>query len=271
MLHSGQSISYPLQVTKNDYKEFQMILKNQIPKEGFKQCTLLAFLIHQPDLLPTFLSRNDFTELQYGTQLDVEITPEIIKTDMNLKKLSPNERGCYFDKEKKLKFFQIYSLQNCELECFANIIYQKCGCLPLTLPYNRAQKIPLCKSYGVYAQESCASITRASLLNSKYFSFDQNCSCLPLCDSTTYHVKYYPEYFKNDDEISITIRMNTDDMILYRRYQQFTSSDVISYVGGLLGLFAGISMLSIVEFVYFFTLRLFVNVARHLQDSKALL
>jgi len=58
-----------------------------------------------------------------------------------------------------------------------------------------------------------------------------------------------------------------DDIVLFRRYQQFTFSDVVSYVGGLLGVFAGISMLSIVEFFYFFTIRLGVNLWRILRGS----
>ena len=39
--------------------------------------------------------------------------------------------------------------------------------------------------------------------------------------------------------------------------QQFNEIDFFSYFGGLLGLFAGISVLSIVETVYWFTIQLF--------------
>jgi amiloride-sensitive sodium channel len=74
-------------------------------------------------------------------------------------------------------------------------------------------------------------------------------------------VKYFSRQNENN-ESTINVRMNMDDMIVYRRYQQFTSSDVVSYVGGILGLFAGISMLSIVEFFYFFTIRLSTDLWR---------
>jgi hypothetical protein len=39
--------------------------------------------------------------------------------------------------------------------------------------------------------------------------------------------------------------------------QQFNELDFFSYFGGLLGLFAGISVLSIVEAIYWFTVRVF--------------
>jgi hypothetical protein len=80
-------------------------------------------------------------------------------------------------------------------------------------------------------------------------------------NSVTYHTTLYPtDDFGN--ETVITVRMNGDDAILYRRFQQFTISDAVSQVGGLLGLFAGVSMLSVVEFVNHFTLRAIVDAVR---------
>jgi hypothetical protein len=47
------------------------------------------------------------------------------------------------------------------------------------------------------------------------------------------------------------------------RYQQFTMKDFLSFAGALLGLFAGISVLSLIELFYFFTIRLIVDVWRY--------
>jgi hypothetical protein len=47
-----------------------------------------------------------------------------------------------------------------------------------------------------------------------------------------------------------------------RLYRQFTVKDFCSQVGGLLGLFAGISVLSLVEFIYFFTIRSLTDLFR---------
>jgi hypothetical protein len=49
------------------------------------------------------------------------------------------------------------------------------------------------------------------------------------------------------------------DVVPLRRYQPFTVSEFLAQSGGMMGLFAGISALSIIELFYFLTLRLFVN------------
>lgn len=46
------------------------------------------------------------------------------------------------------------------------------------------------------------------------------------------------------------------------RAEVYTLTDFMGMSGGLLGLFLGFSMLSIVEFIYFFTLRLLRNIRR---------
>jgi Amiloride-sensitive sodium channel len=52
------------------------------------------------------------------------------------------------------------------------------------------------------------------------------------------------------------VKWNVDEIYPSFRTIQFTVTDSLCYIGGLLGLFAGISILSLVELVYFFTLRL---------------
>ena len=42
-------------------------------------------------------------------------------------------RGCYLKNEKPLKFFKIYTKNNCRSECLANKTLEVCGC---------AQKVP---------------------------------------------------------------------------------------------------------------------------------
>lgn len=46
------------------------------------------------------------------------------------------------------------------------------------------------------------------------------------------------------------------------RVEVYSSSDFLAICGGLLGLFLGVSALSIIEFVYYFTLRLFWTIRR---------
>jgi len=57
----------------------------------------------------------------------------------------------------------------------------------------------------------------------------------------------------------IEVKFKTKEIFprVYRR--QFTSLDLLSYIGGLLGLVAGFSVLSFIEICYFFTIRIWFD------------
>lgn len=57
--------------------------------------------------------------------------------------------------------------------------------------------------------------------------------------------------------VDVTFAYQKDKYNPLVRKQQFNELDFFSYFGGLLGLFAGISMISIIEGIYWFTVRLF--------------
>ena len=62
----------------------------------------------------------------------------------------------------------------------------------------------------------------------------------------------------NEFYAAATFYFGNDDFVAYKRYETHGRVGFLSNVGGLLGLFMGISLLSIVETIYFFTLR-FIN------------
>jgi acid-sensing ion channel, other len=100
----------------------------------------------------------------------------------------------------------------------------------------------------------------------KFYESDGVCKCLPACNSIEYIYEifeeeydwYYSE-FQYRHTFVFEFRYKDSDYFPMVRYQEFKTKDYLSYVGGLLGLFAGISVLSIIEFFYFFTLRLAVD------------
>lgn len=46
-------------------------------------------------------------------------------------------RQCFFEKERILKFFNVYTQPNCELECLANYTVDLCGCAKFSMPSNK--------------------------------------------------------------------------------------------------------------------------------------
>lgn len=49
-------------------------------------------------------------------------------TSSKIENWTPKIRNCYYQHEKVLKFFKLYTYQNCKLECVANNTLRTCGC-----------------------------------------------------------------------------------------------------------------------------------------------
>ncbi|XP_068083945.1 pickpocket protein 28 [Anabrus simplex] len=94
--------------------------------QGFK-----AFL-HNPVEVPLL------SEKYFWVPLDHEVlvitTPDLITTSSGLKDYSPHSRQCYFSYERRLKYFKLYTQENCLLECLTNYTLQICGCAGFYMP-----------------------------------------------------------------------------------------------------------------------------------------
>jgi acid-sensing ion channel, other len=92
----------------------------------------------------------------------------------------------------------------------------------------------------------------------------QNCNCLPSCNSIIYH---FNSHFKrsttqNDsDEVigTMSVYFADEEFLVLRRYASQGVNTLLSHIGGLLGLFLGASVLSVIEIFYFFVIRLINN------------
>jgi acid-sensing ion channel, other len=99
-----------------------------------------------------------------------------------------------------------------------------------------------------------------------------NCDCLEECDLVKYNFEITSKNLKptNDtledkdafSEALLEFKFKDVDVLPLRRYQPFTFSDFLAQSGGMMGLFAGISALSIIELVYFMTMRWMTNLWR---------
>ena len=67
-------------------------------------------------------------------QIDIFIKPKLVTTASTLHKYSPIQRQCFFSGERQLRFFKIYTQNNCELECLSNFTRTECGCVKFSSP-----------------------------------------------------------------------------------------------------------------------------------------
>lgn len=120
-------------------------------------------------------------------------------TSEGLHNYAPQVRGCYLRSERQLRFFNSYSQNKCELECVANYIKVKCGCVQFDMPSKwQHQWTNYCfKSHlqflytGDNATKVCQFPEFACSLRAKFrFYYDlknvKQCECLPDCISIEY-------------------------------------------------------------------------------------
>lgn len=189
-------------------------------------------------------------------------------------------RNCYFSDEGSLKYFMKYSLESCLHECRSEMALKTCGCIPISnirKSLNHSWNNKKVKSAGgsndsICDHEDMDCVKKSWRDNST--DFEKFCGCLPECNKIEYNFEvieerrtssYHQYFFTN---LSASIYFKDDEFTAYRRVESYGAVRLLSNIGGLLGLFLGISLLSVVEVVYFIALRLFDDIWLHFIRPK---
>lgn len=96
-----------------DYRGFTMILKT--PGENME-------------------FYNNYFQVPLSQNAQIPIEPQLIVTSNALRSYNPNHRKCFYNTERRLRFFKVYTKRNCEMECLASFIEMKCGCVQSEMP-----------------------------------------------------------------------------------------------------------------------------------------
>ncbi|XP_072396599.1 pickpocket protein 28-like [Diabrotica undecimpunctata] len=197
---------------------------------------------------------------------------DMMSTSKAVKNYNPRRRNCYMPNERPLTYFKIYTQQNCKLECLTNYTLNKCGCTTAYMPRENVTRI--CNgvdNHCVYLAEMDmlnASID-GHLLKLKGKQRSTECDCLPICSKMNYIIQSSQlnwnwaaedsNYTKGKHMSTFQVFFKDNQFITSERNELFGPIDFVANLGGLLGLFVGFSMLSLIEIVYYITLRLIAN------------
>ena len=92
--------------------------------------------------------------------------------------MDPHKRNCFYNNEKQLDFFPVYSEPNCALECAWKHASITCGCAPWFLVKAFRGASPMCEAYG----NGCFK----RIVDTRYLDNfgDMSCmqGCLPDCN-----------------------------------------------------------------------------------------
>lgn len=75
-----------------------------------------------------------FQYVTVGENIEFSIKATLITTSDGLRNYKPSQRQCFFNFDRQLRFFKIYTQNNCEAECLANFTNIECGCVKYSMP-----------------------------------------------------------------------------------------------------------------------------------------
>ncbi|XP_029163226.1 sodium channel protein Nach-like [Nylanderia fulva] len=255
----------------------------------------IKVMVHHPFNYPDFNAEMQLVQL--NSEHFVSINPSVMYSKPEVKNLAVSTRKCIFtDEANKILYskvkarnltFATYSYHNCIAECRVTFTKIKCGCIPYYFPQNSTR---ICNLRDVQCLKRYKSIFDTSWPMSQH---DQNlskslqelssikkgpCGCIPDCSLHHYSVESSfgtldPTLYFNEEGFSKNPRNATsmrnhsiihvffNDLVAfqYRQSVNYSWRNLFASFGGLLGLFAGFSLMSIFEFLYFFVIRTIIE------------
>ncbi|XP_018572878.2 pickpocket protein 28-like [Anoplophora glabripennis] len=202
------------------------------------------------------------------------VTPDMTTTADAIKSYSPLKRNCYFPNEKSLKYFKVYSQQSCQIECKTNYTLNECGCVNFYMPRNNETKF--CTGSKIACIYDAEKALLFSWMAKKLEAIHEGkvaqdmCDCPPVCTSMYYNVensqttwdwkRHYDPENGTKHMSHFQVFFKSSQFITMERNELFGITDFLANFGGLLGLFIGFSMLSLIEIIYYLTLRIICNI-----------
>ncbi|XP_017770444.1 PREDICTED: pickpocket protein 28-like [Nicrophorus vespilloides] len=247
------------------------------PVQGFK------LLFHHPLEVPRMSTQ--YFRVPLNQEVIVNVKPDMITISEALRNYDPHRRQCYFSSERQLRYYKNYTQQNCEVECLTNFTLATCGCVAHHMPHT--ESTPICGSGNTICMAMAVHKLLAVQVDEGISSFHEGddeikegkCNCLPACTSLTYNAEtsqadfnwqaLFRAYKSDLNEFPgiqmarVTIFFKEMQFITSERNELYGYTDFLANCGGLLGLFIGFSFLSVIETIYFVTLRLVCNVRRY--------
>lgn len=134
-------------------------------------------LVHNPAELPK-ISNYGFL-MTTGKEARIPIEPIYQDAVPSIRSIRTTVRRCLFSDEGDLLYYRTYSRKNCELECEARILMQRCSCVLYYLPRFNPD-VSICGPKDNFCTNQVQSEIESS---NKSVSCD---SCLPACFELNY-------------------------------------------------------------------------------------
>ncbi|KAK7863900.1 hypothetical protein R5R35_007230 [Gryllus longicercus] len=217
--------------------------------------------IHSAEEMPDAGSRYSVM-METEKYLEYNVEALAITTSKEARSLSVKQRRCRFLHESHLEISPIYSYTFCRMQCRMRLALSICHCVPHFYRNNGRYKVCSVRGMKCLAKHSEELIKLRDMHNHRI-----ECDCLPLCDRTNFKI-WLAGSMRWHLGMQVQYDMKQFPTMKISRDVLFGFTDVLVNIGGTAGLFLGFSILSLVETVYFVTLRLFWHIVKLRRQSK---
>lgn len=139
--------SYPMR-TYNSRSDASLRMELYLKDDEFYSChgTQPGFriFIHVPGEVPNMSRQFVYVSVLENVKLSIQST--MITTSEGLRSYKPSQRQCFFNSDRQLRFFKMYTQNNCEAECLSNFTKQECECVKYSMPSMEKEKKSLTKN-----------------------------------------------------------------------------------------------------------------------------
>ncbi|XP_017077784.1 sodium channel protein Nach isoform X2 [Drosophila eugracilis] len=222
----------------------------------------VKLLIQEVDAFPSAHAAAKF--IAFNTETFAALRPQETFCSAAVKALTIKERNCVFQNEFHLRYFSNYVYPNCELNCRVTNMVKFCGCHTYFFDFNRTtDRICTFRDIHCLVDNFANIITRKKStqcycpLTCEHFDYDVQISNFPLELNMPVADNFYSGIAKNDGILHVFI-----NSFSYRRLRRDLLSNMVTLVsnlGSAFSLFIGMSMLSVVEIIYYFSVILRKN------------
>nr|XP_023014214.1 sodium channel protein Nach-like isoform X2 [Leptinotarsa decemlineata] len=196
----------------------------------------------------------------YGSYVDVEskisisLRPLILSSAEELRNINVKSRGCLFSNEE-IPWSKYYTVETCLKNCKLQVIWNMCECIPFYYPVSD-------KRFCTIMDSSCVIKAEKKFVNMRIDSDDEDrlrgifvCNCPSLCNEITYTTTVQMEHMSfsdiaetdNDNLTVVSVHFGSSGIIEFRRNEFITWDTLLASIGGIIGLFLGGSIMSIIE------------------------
>ncbi|TRY68635.1 hypothetical protein TCAL_08884 [Tigriopus californicus] len=276
---SGRDYGLKLTLELNEFLTVAQTVRNQ-----GKSFPVFKVAIHDP-ATPADL-RSAGIEIEPGYLSTFLITPSQTTLFRSAKELDPGQRECRLKTETEgMVIFKTYSQSGCLLECKLAQGIERCGCVPWNYPHSKEDQ-KICDFEGSSCFEramadteqtrncdcpfDCDSIRYAYSVSSTMLDKDKICkdssksifsmseTSLPTMLERTFNqlvdgadIETEQICRENLDKIAmVQFQLTSKQVTRIKRDRRVTLADMISTFGGTVGLFTGMSILSVIEMIF---------------------